>query len=108
MKPRAIPVFAWNNFSLPVARPSVWQRRQRQEEDEGGDEELIDASVSLRCHDYDSRPEPSFLNLAYEKINAQQQAIPELRRRLEEVSLRQVFGIERYKASDEDIRFFTR
>ncbi|XP_076126773.1 uncharacterized protein LOC143106385 [Alosa pseudoharengus] len=107
LKPGAIPVlFSWNNFSLPVARPSVWERTQRQGEDE--DEELIDASLSLRCHDYDSRPEPSALDLACEKIDAQQQAISELQRRLEELSLRQSFGLERFKGSDEDIRFYTR
>ena len=36
LNPEAILVlFAWNNYSLRVARPSVWQRTQRQEEDEG-------------------------------------------------------------------------
>ena len=107
LKPGAIPVlFAWNNFSLPVAWPSVWQRTQRQGEDE--DEELIDASVLLRCHDYDKRPEPSALDLACEKIDAQQQAIVDLQKRLQELSLRQSFGRERFKSSDEDIRFYTR
>ncbi|XP_030227299.1 uncharacterized protein LOC115554647 isoform X2 [Gadus morhua] len=75
LKPGAIPVlFAWNNYNLPVTRPSVWQRTQRQEEEEDEDEgEVpIDASVAL-CHDYDSRPEPAFMDLAYEKIHAQQQ-----------------------------------
>ncbi|XP_046888019.1 uncharacterized protein LOC124475453 isoform X2 [Hypomesus transpacificus] len=105
LKPGAIPVlFDWNNFSLPVARPSVWQRTQRQAEDE----ELIDASVSLMCHDYDMRPDPSALDLACEKIDAQQQAIVELQKRLQELSLRQSFGLERFKTSDEDIRFYTR
>ncbi|CAL8290210.1 unnamed protein product [Arctogadus glacialis] len=104
LKPEAILVlFAWNNYILRVARPSVWQRTQRQEEDEGV--VPIDASVSLRCHDYDSRPEPAFMDLAYEKIHAQQQVIIELQRRLEEFSLGQKFGLERYKTSDEDISF---
>uniref|UniRef100_A0A8C5CWV9 THAP-type domain-containing protein n=1 Tax=Gadus morhua TaxID=8049 RepID=A0A8C5CWV9_GADMO len=73
LKPGAIPVlFAWNNYNLPVTRPSVWQRTQREEEDEDEGEVPIDASVAL-CHDYDSRPEPAFMDLAYEKIHAQQQ-----------------------------------
>lgn len=65
-------------------------------------------SMWLKCNDYDAHPEPSALDVACEKIKAQQKQINELQRRLEEVSLKQSFGLERYKASDDDIRFYTR
>ncbi|KAJ8386331.1 hypothetical protein AAFF_G00174280 [Aldrovandia affinis] len=48
----------------------------------------MDATSVLRCHDYHARPEPAALDLAQEKIEAQQLEIEELRKKLEEVVLR--------------------
>ncbi|CAM4620187.1 unnamed protein product [Leuciscus chuanchicus] len=102
----AVPVlFAWNDYSLPAA--SVWERRPRPE-DEGTEKENMDVELLLQCHDYDAKPEPSALDIAYEKIETQQLLIEELQKRLEEVTLKQSFGLERFSASDDDIRFYTR
>lgn len=103
----AVPVlFAWNDYSLPAA--SVWERRRPRPEDEGIEKENMDVELLLQCHDYDAKPEPSALDIAYEKIEAQQLLIEELQNRLEEVTLKQSFGLERFSASDDDIRFYTR
>ncbi|XP_051560593.1 uncharacterized protein LOC127444951 isoform X2 [Myxocyprinus asiaticus] len=64
--------------------------------------------VLLQCHDYEDEPDPSALDIACEKIEAQQQVIEKLRKRLEEVTLKQSFGLERFSASDDDIRFYNR
>ncbi|KAK7154797.1 hypothetical protein R3I93_009675 [Phoxinus phoxinus] len=68
----------------------------------------MDVELLLQCHDYDAKPEASALDIAYEKIEAQQLLIEELQKRLEEVTLKQSFGLERFSASDDDIRFYTR
>uniref|UniRef100_A0A672SDN2 THAP domain-containing protein 1 n=1 Tax=Sinocyclocheilus grahami TaxID=75366 RepID=A0A672SDN2_SINGR len=108
LKEGAVPVlFAWNDYSLPAARPSVWERTQRPE-NEVTEEVSMDVEVLLQCHDYDAKPDPSALDMACEKIEAQQQVIEELQKRLEEVTLKQSFGLERFSSSDDDIRFYTR
>uniref|UniRef100_A0A672SEE2 THAP-type domain-containing protein n=1 Tax=Sinocyclocheilus grahami TaxID=75366 RepID=A0A672SEE2_SINGR len=108
LKEGAVPVlFAWNDYSLPAARPSVWERTQRPE-NEVTEEVSMDVEVLLQCHDYDAKPEPSALDMACEKIEVQQQVIEELQKRLEEVTLKQSFGLERFSSSDDDIRFYTR
>ncbi|KAK0136273.1 hypothetical protein N1851_027823 [Merluccius polli] len=45
---------------------------------------------------------------AHEKIEDQQRVIEELQKRVAEVTLKQSFGLERFLASDDDIRFYTR
>ncbi|KAM9364594.1 uncharacterized protein KZ484_010780 [Pholidichthys leucotaenia] len=103
LKEGPVPVsFTWKDEPLPAARPGVWEGTQRPEE-ESTDEEVIDAELLLRCHDY-AKPEPS----ACEKVEARQQVVEEFRTRLEEVTLKQPFGLERFLSSDEDIRFYTR
>ena len=105
LREQAVPVlFEWNDYTLLPARLSVWDRVQRPEDDT---EEEMDVSTLLKCHNYDACPEPSVLDVAIEKMEAQQQ-INKLQRRLEEVSLKQSFVLERFKASDDDIRFYTR
>ncbi|KAG9277990.1 hypothetical protein AMEX_G5770 [Astyanax mexicanus] len=81
LKEGAVPVlFAWNNYSLlPDELP-----------------EEMDVELLLQCHDYDGKPEPSALDMACEKIEAQQLVIEELRKRLNEVTLKQSFGLERF------------
>ncbi|KAK0140067.1 hypothetical protein N1851_023030 [Merluccius polli] len=103
VKEGAVPVlFAWNDYSLPAGRPSVWERTQRP--DESTEEEEMDVDLLLQCHDYDAKPEPSALDIACEKIEAQQRVIEELQKRVAEVTLKQSFGLERFLASDDDIR----
>ena len=101
LKEGAVPMlFTWNGYSLPAARPGVCERAQRPEDS-------MDVDVLLQCHDY-AKPELSALDMACEKIEAQQQVIEELRKRVEEVTLKQSFALERFSASDDDIRFYTR
>lgn len=100
-------LFAWNNYTLLEARPSVWERTQRTE-DELPEEIEMDVELLLQCHDYDAKPEPSALDIACEKIQAQQLVIEELQKRLNEITLKQSFGLERFSASVDDIRFYTR
>ncbi|XP_049437202.1 uncharacterized protein LOC125891759 [Epinephelus fuscoguttatus] len=100
LKERAVPVlFAWNDYSL---------ERTQQPEGELIEEEEMDVGLLLQCHDYDAKPEPSVLDTACEKIEAQQLLIEELQKTLAEVTLKQSFGLERFSASDDDIRFYTR
>ncbi|KAJ8411946.1 hypothetical protein AAFF_G00142130 [Aldrovandia affinis] len=67
----------------------------------------MDVTSVLRCHNYHARPEPAALDLAQDKIEAQQLEIEDLRKKLEEVTLQQSFALERFSGSDDDIRFFT-
>ncbi|XP_061634198.1 DNA transposase THAP9 [Phyllopteryx taeniolatus] len=108
LKEGAVPVlFAWNDYSQPEVRPSVRERTERPEE-EAIEENETNVDLLLRCHDYNARPEVSDLDTAQKIIEAQQLAIEELRKRLEEVTLKQSFGLERFLASDDDIRLYTR
>ncbi|KAI4871538.1 hypothetical protein NFI96_025907, partial [Prochilodus magdalenae] len=68
-------------------RPSVWERTLRPE---------------------DESPEEITMDVACEKIEPQQLLTEELRNRLNEITLKQSFGLERFLASDDDIRFYTR
>ena len=81
LKEGAVPMlFAWNDYSLPEARPSVSEsERAQRPEDEVKDS--MDVDVLLQCHDYYAKPEPSALDMACEKIEAQQQVIEELDRK---------------------------
>ncbi|XP_068593887.1 uncharacterized protein ftr97 [Cebidichthys violaceus] len=104
----AVPeLFAWNDYSLPAARPTVCETTHRPEGEPTGEIEM-DVGLLLRCHDYHANPEASSLYTAREKIEAQRQEIQALRKRLHEVTLKQSFGLERFLASDDDIRFYTR
>lgn len=68
----------------------------------------MDVGLMLQCHDYDAKPQPSALDTACEKIEAQQWVIEELRMKLAEVTLKQSFGLEWFSSSDDDMRFYTR
>ncbi|KAJ7995665.1 hypothetical protein DPEC_G00246930 [Dallia pectoralis] len=106
LKEGTVPVlFVWNDYTLPAVRTSVWDRIQRPE-DESTEEEEMDVGLLLQCHDYDAKPEPSALDIACEKIEVQQQVIEELQKTMAEVTLKQSFGLERFLASDDDIRFY--
>ena len=52
-------------------------------------------------HDYCSRPEPATVDFALDRI-------AELEKQVLEMSISNKFGLERFGASDDDIRFFTR
>ena len=102
-------LFAWNEYTLPPVRSSVWERKPWPVEPEDDpEEEDMCPELLLQCHDYDQRPESCALDMACEKIQAQQLAIEELQNRLAVLSLQQTFGLQRFSASDDDIRFFTR
>ncbi|KAJ8353214.1 hypothetical protein SKAU_G00207810 [Synaphobranchus kaupii] len=82
----------------------MWERKPRPDYPE---EEKIDVPMVLECHDYCARPEPSALDIAMEKNEEQRQEIEQLHNKLQELTLRQSFGLERFAGSDEDIRFYT-
>ncbi|KAM3603318.1 uncharacterized protein V6R79_020287 [Siganus canaliculatus] len=107
--PGATPVlFAWNGYSQLPDRASVWQTKLPFGPEDEPEKEEMDAKLVLQCHDYAKRPDPSALDVACEKIQAQQRVIEELQKRLSEVALKQTFGLRRFMASDDDIRFYTR
>ncbi|KAI4881961.1 hypothetical protein NFI96_008338 [Prochilodus magdalenae] len=54
-------LFAWNDYSLPAARPSVWERTQGPE-DESPEEIMIDVELLLQCHDCDTKEDLSWSN----------------------------------------------
>lgn len=84
MKEGAVPVlFAWNSYSLP--------------EGELSEEEPMDVERLLQCHNYAAKPEHKARDCAPEDSDAQRLVL-EL----------QSFGLERFSASDDDIRFYTR
>ncbi|XP_061584291.1 uncharacterized protein LOC133449172 [Cololabis saira] len=112
IKKGAVPSrFVWNDwgkvnyYSLPAVTPSVLERRQRPEDDSTEEEEM-DVELLLQCHNYYKKPEQSALDT--EKIDVQQRVIEELQKRLAGVTVKQSFGLERFSASDDDIRFYTR
>ena len=77
-------LFSWNNFTLPTDSDS-----DTTTENEDPPMEV----VPYQDHDYCSSPEP---------------AVADLEKPLLEMSISSKFGLERFAASDEDIRFYTR
>ena len=61
----------------------------------------METQLQYQDHDYFSSPEPSAVDLALERI-------AELEKQLSDMSISCKFGLERFAASDEDIRFYTR
>ncbi|XP_028326671.1 histone-lysine N-methyltransferase SETDB1-B-like isoform X3 [Gouania willdenowi] len=94
----AVPVlFEWNNYSLPASRSGVWEQRERP-----------DSNVPYPDHNYCSSAEPGALDLALSVIEEVRAENAALHRQKEEMAISNKFGSERFAASDEDIRFYTR
>ncbi|XP_076834484.1 uncharacterized protein LOC143480597 isoform X1 [Brachyhypopomus gauderio] len=104
----AVPVlFQWNNYSVPVSRPSVWQRRKRPSDEPLGEEEPVEEN-HLFEHDYCAVPDPAALDLALQQTDELREEVERLRSQIEDLSVRQRFCLRRFASSDEDIRFYTR
>ncbi|XP_014896595.1 uncharacterized protein ftr97 [Poecilia latipinna] len=105
----AVPaLFEWNNFSLPLPPPGVWETRKRPLPEDSEEEANPPANVCTKEHDYASAPDPAVVDLVLEENDALREEIRQLREQAESLTLRQRFGIHRFASSDNDIRFFTR
>ncbi|XP_014836619.1 PREDICTED: uncharacterized protein LOC106914384 [Poecilia mexicana] len=105
----AVPaLFEWNNFSLPLPPPAVWETRKRPPPEDSEEEANPPANVCIKEHDYASAPDPAVMDLVLEENDALREEVRQLREQTESLTLRQRFGIHRFASSDKDIRFFTR
>ncbi len=108
LKNGAVPVlFQWNNFTLPAPQTGVWERVERPNTDTLHTD---DPSMDVDCsdHDYCSTAEPAALDLSLDHTEDLRAEIARLRKLIEEISLSSKFCLERFAASDDDIRFYTR
>ncbi|XP_076876897.1 uncharacterized protein LOC143526126 [Brachyhypopomus gauderio] len=111
LKKGSVPgVFEWNRHTQTNPRLSVWERRERpcnvSSLDDGSAAELRD--VSLQHHDYDATPEPGAVDLLIMKNKELEEQLQQLKAKLEDLSVKQRFGLQRFVGSDDDIRFYTR
>ena len=116
LKPGAVPVlFPWNNYTLGERRLGVRERQQRDRpdtmvtddevEDTAGD---VDVACAINVHDYSTSPEPALVDMVLEENQRLREEVAQLRQQMEEMTLQQRFGLQRFAGSDKDIRFFTR
>ncbi|XP_059360523.1 THAP domain-containing protein 2-like [Carassius carassius] len=106
LKSGAVPVlFPWNNYSLGERRLGVWERRTRPESMETGE---YYERISTNDHDYSTAPQPAFVDSVLEENERLREEIDHVRRQMEQMSLKQRFGLQRFTGSDSDIRFYTR
>uniref|UniRef100_A0A3Q2D818 THAP domain-containing protein 1 n=1 Tax=Cyprinodon variegatus TaxID=28743 RepID=A0A3Q2D818_CYPVA len=115
LKKGAFPVlFEWNNYSLPVPRPSVWERRPREEETKSP----AAAAPTVDClemvfvapeHDYCVSPASGvMIHELVMQNKALQKQVQMLQFEVQWLQLRTRFCLERFKCSDDDIRHYTR
>ena len=112
LKRGAVPtLYAWNDYSIPVPRPGVWERCERptaadvESSDSGEDDQMMAAGVD---HDYCAPPDPAALDTAAAENQALKEEIERLKNQLAEVQISATFNLRRFAGSDEDIRFYTR
>lgn len=109
LKKGAVPVlFEWNGYSLPAARPGVWDRTERPNTPDLPDDNEPVMEVDRNDHDYCSTTEPGAVDLALGETEGLQSELSKLRRQMEEMAISCKFGLERFASSDDDIRFYTR
>uniref|UniRef100_A0A3B3WI03 THAP-type domain-containing protein n=1 Tax=Poecilia mexicana TaxID=48701 RepID=A0A3B3WI03_9TELE len=62
----AVPaLFEWNNFSLPLPPPAVWETRKRPPPEDSEEEANPPANVCIKEHDYASAPDPAVMDLVF-------------------------------------------
>ncbi|XP_076835893.1 uncharacterized protein LOC143481680 [Brachyhypopomus gauderio] len=106
LKKGAVPMlFEWNNFSVPLSRPGVWERRKRPSE---GDTPFTEADRLPEDHDYASATDPAAVDLVLKENALLREEILQLKQKIEKLPLEHRFGIHRFAGSDSDIRFYTR
>ncbi|XP_038156287.1 uncharacterized protein LOC119793270 [Cyprinodon tularosa] len=115
LKKGAFPVlFEWNNYSLPVPRPSVWERRPREEEAKSpaAAAPTVDCSeMVFVAPEHDCCVSPAsgvMINKLVMQNKALQKQVQMLQREVQRLQLRTLFCLERFKCSDDDIRHYTR
>ncbi|XP_008407578.1 uncharacterized protein ftr97 [Poecilia reticulata] len=109
LKKGSVPaLFEWNNFSLPLPPPGVWETSKRPPPEDIEEAANPPANVYIKEHDYASAPDPAVVDLVLEENDALREEVRQLREQAESLTLRQRFGIHRFASSDKDIRFFTR
>ena len=73
-------LFGWDNFSLPLPRPGLWERRQRlppEDDREANAPDHVAEDVSMD-HDYVSAPDPAVVDLVLEENASLQEEIRQL------------------------------
>ncbi|KAL6470562.1 hypothetical protein MHYP_G00216810 [Metynnis hypsauchen] len=110
LKRSAVPtLFQWNQYGQVEPRRGVWERRERPEpHDMDIDEASMEHGFEMTCHDYCSFPEAAALDLALINNEELTKEVEDLRNKLEQIKLQNRSGLQRFAASDEDIRFYTR
>ncbi|XP_044037829.1 uncharacterized protein LOC122869174 [Siniperca chuatsi] len=95
LKNGAVPVlFHWNNFTLPA--PTNTDTAQNKD---------LSMDVALQHHDYCST---AALDLSLDHTEDNRVETVRLQKQMEETAISNKFGLERFAASDDDIRFYTR
>ncbi|XP_049420266.1 uncharacterized protein LOC125881230 isoform X2 [Epinephelus fuscoguttatus] len=103
----SVPVlFEWNNYLFKPERLGMCERSGGHMKGETSQEEKMD--VSLREHDYALAPAHIVVDLIHSENETLRNELHQLRRQMNDLTMRQRFGIHRFSGSDEDIRFFTR
>ena len=110
----ALPVlFEWNGYEVRQ-RVSIWQRRERPTNcpdqtvrDIDGDDETV-MEVPSFDHDYCTAPEPATVDLALNEMDEMKDLVTQLKKQVEDLSLKCKFGLHRFEGSDSQIRAFTR
>ncbi|KAJ8368735.1 hypothetical protein SKAU_G00087630 [Synaphobranchus kaupii] len=107
LKHGAVPVlFQWNNYTLSAPRPGVWQRTERPKTETSQNKAPpMDVDHNYCCTNV---TEPAALALCLDHNEDLRAEVARLQKQVEEMSISNKFGLERFAASDDDIRFYTR
>ncbi|XP_056337352.1 uncharacterized protein si:dkey-60a16.1 [Danio aesculapii] len=101
LEKEAIPVlFHWNNFTVPAEQPGVLKGIKTDQLHD--DDPSMDAIADHYHHDY------IHTSAARDHTEDLLVEIASLQKQIEEISLSSRFCLERFAASDDDIRFYTR
>lgn len=101
LKHGAVPVlFEWNGFTSPAPQPRV-DERPNPDTPENKDSPVV---IDHQDHDYCSAAEPAALNHT-EDLPAKRTSF---QTQMEQMAINNKFGLERFAASDDNIRFYTR
>ncbi|KAK7939005.1 hypothetical protein WMY93_002331 [Mugilogobius chulae] len=116
LKKGAVPVlFAWNGYTQPKSRLSVWERRPPppQTDSPPADPQPVqeedDVADNMIDHDYCvTAATGAMASELLDDVETLQRRIRELEAQTEKLHLQSRFGLQRIAGSDHQIRFFTR
>uniref|UniRef100_A0A8C4RE08 THAP domain-containing protein 1 n=1 Tax=Erpetoichthys calabaricus TaxID=27687 RepID=A0A8C4RE08_ERPCA len=104
LKKGAVPaLFEWNNFSVPLSRPGVWERTKRPTKNEPLDHKEEEDDQIREDHDYTSAPDPAFDDLPLDENVSLREEVLQLKKQIEALTTKKRFGIHRFAGSDKDI-----